>query len=996
MSYYFKRPFFWGMSAGRYTPVADGQGKDRHSVFTAALLSELIERADTDRPDHAFTFRELAPRVEARVREGKFTSQIPNWGKLGPGDGDFVFRPTLSRASPRQSSTIRDYSRSIALAEQEWQTGNVDRAAAILAAIPAPQRHWEWHYLSRAVRGDVVVFNGYPRAYSITFSPDGRTVATGHQEDPPNLPPQVPRRGTVKTWNAASGEAILTLGQYTNRVVDLAFSPDGAWIAVAGRAQGARSVDDEAVLLSADQRQKMLKLTGRTTVAFSPDGQKIATAAPASSDPGKKIIISDAATGAELLALRSDSHGLLASVAAIAFSPDGTLLAAGGMNLPSGGSIWNAVTGQYVRSLKASKADCLAFSPDGTRVALGCSPSRKGMSGGDSAWTYRAYVYDLESSAPAVTCSGSGMISSLRFTPDGKRLIGCARLPAPGARIGGPSDPETSAVEVTIWDASSGSAIQSQRKDEKSVGKVAISPDGRCAAFSTGDNPRTAIVWQFDREPSEGTFARYREEISCYAFSPDGKRLATGCGSVKTLSILGSGGSRCERRVSGTGIIKLWDLTSGRESLSLATGDKAVLGIAFSPDSRLVAVITLVDRRVRVWDATSGRVIHTLDGPSGHALTRIPKNAYALAPEDQRLTGHPGYTNGLAFSRDGSRLAAAIGSEYAREGEAKLWDVADGRELLVLPEHTAIAFSPDGSKIAAAGGYFTEPKGIKIYDAASGRLLRTIHENEFTREVLGLVFSPDGNRLALTALADRDLQIYDVATGGELLAVKTFDAGGKAKELNNGGPGGGVRTMAFSPDGTRIVAAGGHRAIAILWDLATGKEIAVLKGHTSQVPHAVFSRDGKRLVTAGGRDGTVRIWDALGGNLLLTLRGAPGAVRSVSLDAEDQILAARTDDNRVWIWDARPVDQLANRGTGLMAGNVPPGQGSANGTELSRKPPPDATGQPPGEDGVRPDIRSPRPSPKVDRSSDGQSPSRPAEKPAPSGRPVRKSTTGRR
>ena len=93
-AHYLHEPFFWGMSAGLYQPVYDGQGKDRHSVFTAALLKVLGERADSGRSDHAFTFRQLASQVEVRVRDAHI-GQIPDWRPLGPGSGDFVFLPTV-------------------------------------------------------------------------------------------------------------------------------------------------------------------------------------------------------------------------------------------------------------------------------------------------------------------------------------------------------------------------------------------------------------------------------------------------------------------------------------------------------------------------------------------------------------------------------------------------------------------------------------------------------------------------------------------------------------------------------------------------------------------------------------------------------------------------------------------------------------------------------------------------------------------------------------
>ena len=80
-----------------------------------------------------------------------------------------------------------------------------------------------------------------------------------------------------------------------------------------------------------------------------------------------------------------------------------------------------------------------------------------------------------------------------------------------------------------------------------------------------------------------------------------------------------------------------------------------------------------------------------------------------------------------------------------------------------------------------------------------------------------------------------------------------------------------MRSAAFSPDGSRIVTASVDKT-ARIWDAATGKEIAVLRGHDSVVNSAAFSPDGSRIVTASA-DKTARIWDAASAKEIAVLRG---------------------------------------------------------------------------------------------------------------------------
>jgi WD40 repeat protein len=111
--------------------------------------------------------------------------------------------------------------------------------------------------------------------------------------------------------------------------------------------------------------------------------------------------------------------------------------------------------------------------------------------------------------------------------------------------------------------------------------------------------------------------------------------------------------------------------------------------------------------------------------------------------------------------------------------------------------------------------------------------------------VFSAAFSPDGLRI-VTASVDQTARIWNAASGKEIAILRGHD-----RE---------VRSAAFSPDGSRIVTASADKT-ARVWDAAAAKEIAVLRGHDRELTSAAFSPDGLRIVTASF-DNTARIWDA--------------------------------------------------------------------------------------------------------------------------------------
>jgi eukaryotic-like serine/threonine-protein kinase len=197
----------------------------------------------------------------------------------------------------------------VMLADAAWRGGNVGLALDRLDEVPADLRRWEWRYLKRTSSGSLfTLYEHTGPVYSVAFSPDGARLASGSHD------------GTVKVWDARTGQELRTLKGHTDVVRSVAFSPDGARLASGseGFDRARKSLVGEVKVWDARTGQELLTLKGHTgyvsSVAFSPDGARLASG---SSD--KTVRVWDARTGQELHTLK----GHTGVVTSVAFSPEG-------------------------------------------------------------------------------------------------------------------------------------------------------------------------------------------------------------------------------------------------------------------------------------------------------------------------------------------------------------------------------------------------------------------------------------------------------------------------------------------------------------------------------------------------------------------------------------------------------------------------------------------------------------------------------------------------
>jgi WD40 repeat protein/serine/threonine protein kinase/Flp pilus assembly protein TadD len=185
-----------------------------------------------------------------------------------------------------------------------------------------------------------------------------------------------------------------------------------------------------------------------------------------------------------------------------------------------------------------------------------------------------------------------------------------------------------------------------------------------------------------------------------------------------------------------------------------------------------------------------------------------------------------------------------------------------------------------------------------------------------TGPVRSVAFSPDGTRLA-SAGDYREGEDWKELWKGE---VKLWDAATGQELLTLRGYANSISAVAFSPDGRRLAGASEDGTVRV-WNADRGEEVLALLGQKSGVKAVCFSPDGKRLATASF-DQTVRVWDAAKGQEVLTLKGHAGVVSAVAFSPDGKRLASASYDQTVRVWDAeRGLQLLALKGhTGQVYG----------------------------------------------------------------------------
>ncbi len=494
------------------------------------------------------------------------------------------------------------------------------------------------------------------------------------------------------------------------------------------------------------------------------------------------------------------------------------------------------------------------------------------------------------------------VINDIVFTQDGKQLV-----PASDDKV------------IRVWDIESGKTVRTIRGQvgEGSEGKIfamALSPNGRWLAVGGWMRDDEIRLYDFESGELVSLLKGHTNVVNTLAFSPDSRLLISGDGSdYSPTAILW--------KIPPTPPAKI----SPVYKLHGHTGH--IYAVAFTPDSRRVVTGSL-DHTLRLWDVTSGDLIHEMQGHDDKVRSVAVSSTTGVIASGswdhtirlwdgntgkfiRQLADQQANASSLAFSSDGKYLLSGVGSQGANY-YCHIWSIPDGKEIVTYKKHDnivlATAISPDGQWAVTGGGNKRE---IHIWNLRTGELKQKLTGVGNTIWAVG--FSDDGKRIgwgktweqhnpakgygtpeysltlpthdqllgrpqtiqnlsnfrrAQDAWGDWSLRTRSGRTGYDAVLEIYKNENIQAQIERGSTDGYRHRSYTFTPDGKTVIGSASHGVLTAY--TRTGEKLGDFVGHTGDVFAVAVSPDGTKLVS-GAADQTVRLWDITTRELLLTI-----------------------------------------------------------------------------------------------------------------------------